>query len=64
MPKTPHREKLLASIDNPKCKADILLLKEALEAYQIWISEIKSLQSKGKKEFLKWLSYSINTRIL
>ena len=45
MPKTPHREKLLAAIDNPKVKADLDLLKEAYSAYEQWISNLNSLTS-------------------
>ncbi len=49
MPKTPHKDKLLAAIENPKCQADVLLLKEALQAYQIWVANLNSLQNKGKE---------------
>lgn len=49
MLKTPHKEKLLATIENPKCKADISLLEEALQAYQIWVTNLNSLQTKGKE---------------
>jgi Bpu10I restriction endonuclease len=45
MPKTPHREKLLAAISNPKAKADLDLLKEAYLAYEQWISQLNSLTS-------------------
>jgi hypothetical protein len=33
MPKTPHKDKLLAAIDNPKSIADKDILQEALNAY-------------------------------
>ena len=49
MPKTPHQEKLLAAIENPKCQADVLLLKEALQAYRVWVTNLNSLQTKGKE---------------
>ncbi|OQW90438.1 MAG: hypothetical protein BWK78_07035 [Thiotrichaceae bacterium IS1] len=45
MPKTPHREKLLAAIDNPKAKGDFDLLKEAYLVYEQWISHLNSLTS-------------------
>ncbi len=33
---TPHKEKLLAAINNPKAKADLPILKEAFKAYDNW----------------------------
>jgi hypothetical protein len=50
MAKTPHREKLLAAISNPKCQDDLPLLNDALQAYQDWASNIKSLTSTGKQK--------------
>jgi hypothetical protein len=47
MSNTPHKEKLLAAIDNPKAKQDIELLKEALNAYNVWINGMKLLTSTG-----------------
>lgn len=38
MGNTPHREKLLAAINNPKSIADIPLLTDALAAYDVWIA--------------------------
>lgn len=49
MTRTPHREKLLAAINNPKSKADLSLLEEALKAYESWISQINALTSKGQQ---------------
>ena len=46
---TPHREKLLAAIGNPKAKADLPILKEALKAYESWISRMNVLASKGQQ---------------
>ncbi len=43
MTKTPHKEKLLAAIDNPKAKADLDLLKEALSLYESWVKLLSSL---------------------
>jgi hypothetical protein len=37
MPRTPHREKLIAAIANPKCERDVPLLREAQEAYARWV---------------------------
>lgn len=47
MGNTPHREKLMAAIDNPKSNGDLALLKEALAAYETWITKTTSLKSKG-----------------
>ncbi len=48
MSSTPHREKLLAAIENPKSNADIALLKEALAAYETWITKTAALKSNGQ----------------
>ena len=48
MPKTPHKDKLLAAITNPKSRADVPLLQQALAAYETWIAGIESLTTKGK----------------
>lgn len=45
----PHREKLLAAIQNPKASEDIDILKEALTAYNTWISKMESLTSLGSQ---------------
>ena len=50
MYKTPHKEKLQAAIQNPKCKKDVPILEKAFKAYEIWINQIKSLTSTGKKK--------------
>lgn len=43
----PHKEKLLAAIDNPKAAADRDLLREAYSAYKQWINSINGLQTRG-----------------
>ena len=43
----PHKEKLLAAIDNPKAAADRDLLREAHSAYEQWINSINGLQTTG-----------------
>jgi hypothetical protein len=48
MSSTPHKEKLLAAIANPKANGDIVLLNEALAAYQAWISKTNALISVGQ----------------
>ena len=37
MPKTPHRDKLQAAINNKKCSQDVKILEEAFAAYENWI---------------------------
>jgi hypothetical protein len=48
MSHTPHREKLLAAIDNPKAKGDIAFLREAFAAYETWINKLNALSSVGE----------------
>jgi hypothetical protein len=47
MSSTPHREKLIAAIDNPKANADKDLLNTALKTYEQWIKNINDLKSSG-----------------
>lgn len=44
---TPHKEKLIAAIANPKAKEDKALLENAYEAYEQWIKDLNDLTSKG-----------------
>lgn len=53
MPKTPHREKLLAAIANPKCQTDIPILKEAEQAYNEWIKKLNSSTTIGKQKVIE-----------
>lgn len=46
---TPHRDKLLAAIKNPKAKADKSLLEEAFKQYEAWSDKLSKLTSKGDK---------------
>lgn len=50
--KTPHKDKLLAAILNPKSHADALLLREVLTAYEKWIGEMENLTTSGKARVL------------
>ncbi|WP_448138035.1 Bpu10I family restriction endonuclease [Sphingobacterium siyangense] len=45
----PHRDKLLAAINNPKAVKDKDLLNEALNGYNSFIDSLSSLTSKGEK---------------
>ena len=46
---TPHKEKLLAAIANPKAADDKALLEQAYKAYEKWIDDLNGLTSKGDK---------------
>lgn len=56
---TPHREKLIAAIANPKAKDDKALLKEALISYESWIKKLSSLKTKGEKR-VQEMTYLLN----
>lgn len=44
---TPHRDKLIAAINNPKAKKDKGLLEDAYRAYEHWTLELSKLNSLG-----------------
>jgi hypothetical protein len=46
---TPHKDKLLAAIANPKAADDKALLEQAYKAYEKWIDDLNGLTSKGDK---------------
>ena len=50
MPRTPHKEKLLAAIANPKCSDDVAILRQAEQAYLKWIEAMQALTSTGKQK--------------
>jgi hypothetical protein len=61
MSSTPHKDKLIAALNNPKCSsADIELLKKALELYNEWSRRSKELDFTGRElvdkmvELLNW----------
>lgn len=43
----PHKEKLLAAIDNHKAAADVDILREAYSSYEQWISQMTALTTTG-----------------
>jgi hypothetical protein len=46
---TPHKDKLLAAMANPKCtEEDKQLLREAYKAYETWVSKMDKVNSVGK----------------
>ena len=46
---TPHRDKLIAAINNPKANNDKSLLEEAFKQYELWSGELTKLSSKSDK---------------
>lgn len=50
---TPHKEKLVAAIKNPKANADKALLKEAYKGYLSWTDKLEKLKSKGDKRVVE-----------
>lgn len=52
MPRTPHKDKLLAAIANPKSRADAPILQQALAAYETWIADMTALNTTGKQRVL------------
>ena len=50
MPQTPHKDKLVAALGNPKCeKADIDVLKSCLARYEKWIAVMAAVKATGKE---------------
>ncbi len=49
----PHKDKLLAALENPKCQADIPILQESLKAYQFWIAQMNQLTSTEKDKIFE-----------
>jgi Bpu10I restriction endonuclease len=52
MLRTPHKDKLVAAINNPKSARDVALLQEALAFYEDWHSKLANLTSSGKQRVL------------
>jgi len=50
--RTPHRDKIVAAINNPGSKDDIALLNEALNAYTNWTSSLQQLKTTGKERIV------------
>lgn len=50
MPRTPHREKLIAAIANPKCADDLPLLRKAQQAYEQWVRDMDAVTTTDKKK--------------
>ena len=53
MSRTPHKEKLLAAMRNPKCNQDLPILELAKHKYESWIGKLNSLSSTGEQKVLE-----------
>ncbi|MBF0343471.1 MAG: Bpu10I family restriction endonuclease [Nitrospirae bacterium] len=54
MIQTPHKDKLLAALNNPKCNAkDRDIISEALKMYYFWVSEIDKISCTGKERIIQ-----------
>jgi hypothetical protein len=54
MPPTPHKDKLLAALENPKCgPEDRKLLRQALERYKQWVKSVSQVKSRGKERVVE-----------
>ncbi|WP_165402903.1 Bpu10I family restriction endonuclease [Pseudoxanthomonas winnipegensis] len=47
--RTPHKDKLVAAIQNKKAEDDVAVLEAALAAYEEWITALSSLKTKGRQ---------------
>jgi hypothetical protein len=57
MRETPHKDKLLAAMENPKCSnKDRQILREAIRAYGTWVAKMDQVTSVGKDRVLELTS--------
>ncbi len=68
---TPHKDKLYAALNNPKCPPeDRKLIEEAIELYKEWIEKLNALTSKGEKrvkemvELLNWYKDNFEVELI
>jgi len=55
MPQTPHKDKLLAALQNPKCKPeDLEILKRCLRRYEEWAAAVVRVRAAGKERVLEF----------
>jgi len=60
MVQTPHKDKLLAAINNPKCSAaDKVILSEAVRAYETWMTKVQEIKSTKKQRVVE-LTHLLN----
>lgn len=54
MIQTPHKDKLMAAMNNPKCSdKDREIITEAQKAYEFWVSEMDRISSTGKERVVQ-----------
>jgi hypothetical protein len=54
MIQTPHKDKLMAAMNNPKCSnKDREIIAEAQKAYEFWVSEMDKISSTGKERVVQ-----------
>lgn len=54
MIQTPHKDKLMAAMNNPKCSdKDKEIIAEAQKAYEFWVSEMNKISSTGKERVVQ-----------
>src|SRR4051794_19642213 len=53
--RTPHRDKILAAIQNPKARDDVPLLQEALVAYEAWSRALYGLSTRGRERVVEMI---------
>ncbi|GFP31649.1 hypothetical protein HKBW3S34_02570, partial [Candidatus Hakubella thermalkaliphila] len=54
MIQTPHKDKPIAAMNNPKCNSkDKDIIAEAQKAYEFWVSEMDRISSTGKERVVQ-----------
>lgn len=54
MLQTPHKDKLVAAINNPKCgAADVAIIQQCLARYETWIANMGKVQLTGRERVLE-----------
>lgn len=71
MSSTPHKDKLVAALENPKCSLeDKALIEEALQLYGEWSNRLSQLDSSGRElvdqmvELLNWYKDKFEVELL
>jgi len=55
MPQTPHKDKLVAAICNPKCQpSDVAILESCLARYESWIADMGKVQLVGRERVVQF----------
>jgi hypothetical protein len=71
MKQSPHKDKLYATLSNPKCpQKDRELIQRAIDIYNEWIEKLNDLTSKGKRrveemtELLNWYKNQFEVELI